>query len=110
MTLDLDCFCRIDCLPAVNAIKEKPVPQPPSEKKHVFQENICGNLSPNTGATDVWYVNNNVHDYIQGTFEIFNADNTTPITATILTTSGNTQLNVPPSSSVATSVQNPLSF
>ncbi|MDP4552072.1 hypothetical protein Q9251_14430 [Alkalihalobacillus macyae] len=79
----------------------------------IFQEKLCGNLAPNQVAHDVWDAldpNAGVSDYTQGTFEIFNADANTNITATITTPFGVANLNVPPMSSLARSVLSPIAF
>lgn len=74
----------------------------------IFQEKICGNLTGPLNDFLIWSVPATfVNDYIQGTFEIFNAGPGT-ITANINdngTLVGG--LNVPPGTSQAVSVNSP---
>lgn len=74
--VDVDCFCGIECLPAVKAHCEKPVPTPHHKKVNIIQEEICGNFGP--GIQTVWEEIS--VDILQGTFQIFNsAQSTSPV-------------------------------
>ncbi|MBM7618742.1 hypothetical protein JOC95_000584 [Bacillus tianshenii] len=76
----------------------------------VIQEKICGNLNGPLLNYTAWE-GPEVNDYIQGTFEIFNAG-PEDITAQILDSLGATvgTIDVPPGNSVAVSVNNPNTF
>lgn len=69
ITVDISCFCGIECLPAVQAECGKPVPVAPSRKMKVIEEEICGNFG--AGVQTVW---ESMSDYyIEGTFQIYNS-------------------------------------
>ncbi|MBN8208972.1 hypothetical protein JI666_09470 [Bacillus sp. NTK071] len=75
----------------------------------IFQENFCGNLGPGFDAT-VWEAPPGLNDYIQGTFEVFNAG-TEDILATVTSPNGNVgPFAIPPNTSVSRSAVNPTSF
>lgn len=71
----------------------------------IFKEELCGNLTGPLEGFEAWTAPIGMNDYIQGTFEIFNAGPGV-ITATISGTP-DANLNVPPGSSQAVGVINP---
>lgn len=108
ITIDLSCFCGIECLPAVKARYGKPKESSPSVKDpKIIQEEICGNFGP--GKQTVW--ESAPGTYLEGTCQIFNsAHSTEPIKGVV---SANTLIPFPPvlpGSTISRSVISPTSF
>ena len=108
ITVDLSCFCGIECLPAVKAQHGKPKESSPSViDPKIIQEEICGNFGP--GKQIVWESEPGI--YLEGTCQIFNsAQSTEPIKGFV---SANKLIPFPPvlpGSTISRSVSSPKSF
>ncbi|KEF38369.1 Spore coat protein Z [Schinkia azotoformans MEV2011] len=116
ITVDLSCFCGIECLPPVLAESKLPIPVSPCEKKEnkcedrekIFTEELCGNFR--AGTVTVWQAAS-PNDILEGTFHIFN-DNTSQadVTATITAHNNVNFPPVPPGFTVTREAIEPVSF
>lgn len=70
----------------------------------IFKEEICGNIGPTTSAGEVVWQPIGVNDYIQGTFEVFNAGPGDIIFAVV---NGGPNFTVPVGTTQVISVNNP---
>ncbi|EEK75499.1 hypothetical protein COE58_03525 [Bacillus cereus] len=80
---------------------------PPSQ---IFQEKICGNFGPDNDVV-VWFADQ-VDDYIQGTFEVFNSASSTGNVIASLGSAlqGSVLFPTPPGFSRSTSFPLPITF
>lgn len=106
ITVDLNCFCGIECLPPVFAECEEPISISPIEE--IITEEICGNFK--AGEVKVWKAAFS-DDFLEGRFQIFN-DNTSlgNVTATIKADPTVTFPPVPPGFTVTREANRPRSF
>lgn len=105
ITVDLNCFCGVECLPPVNTHHGIPIPFKHPAK--FVQEELCGNFL--SGTQTVWEAPSG--QYLEGTFQIFNsADNTVNVEATVLGSPSVTFPPVPPGFTITRSVTLPTAF
>ena len=105
ITVDLNCFCGVECLPAVNAHHGIPIPYKHPVK--LVQEEICGNFL--SGTQTVWEAPSG--QYMEGTFQIFNsADNTANVEGTVSGSPSVTFPPIPPGFTINRSVTLPTAF
>jgi len=106
ITIDLSCFCGMECLPAVRAEQGNPVPAPIHHK--IFKEELCGNFGP--GTMIVWAAAL-PGEIVNGTFQVFNsAASTSNVHALV---SGNPSVTfppIPPGFTISREVLEPTSF
>ena len=105
ITVDLNCFCGVECLPAVNACHGIPIPLKKPLK--FVQEELCGNFL--YGTQTVWEATPG--QCIEATFQIFNsADNTANVEGTVSGSPSVIFPPVPPGFTITRSVTLPTAF
>lgn len=116
ITVDLSCFCGIECLSPVLAKGKLPIPISPCEKKEkkcedrekFITEELCGIFR--AGTVTVWQAAN-PSNIIEGSFQIFNETSSQgDVTATIMANNNVNFPPIPPGFTVTREAIDPTSF
>src|SRR5699024_255660 len=107
ITVNINCFCGIECLPAIKVHHSKPTPRPSCYKFEFINEEICGNFG--SGGQTVW--ESSLHHNSEATIQIYNSAQS-PSAIHVIVDGHKTVVfpAVPPGTTITRSMANPRSL